>query len=57
MYGNIKEKKLTEKDMRLDCSNIKAEFQKEIDIEHRRINIDSSNPTNSRISTSRMIRS
>ncbi|CAD8161052.1 unnamed protein product [Paramecium pentaurelia] len=41
MYGGNPEKKLTEKDMQLTCQNIREEFQKEIDIEHQRINVDS----------------
>ncbi|CAD8073549.1 unnamed protein product [Paramecium sonneborni] len=41
MYGGIPEKKLTEKDMRLNCQSIRDEFEKEINIEHQRINVDS----------------
>ncbi|KAM3135046.1 hypothetical protein pb186bvf_012870 [Paramecium bursaria] len=41
MYGN-NEKKLTQREMQLTCDNIRQEFNQEIDIEHRRINIDSS---------------
>lgn len=41
MYGANHEKKLTQSDMKMTCDNIRKELEQEIDIEHRRINVDS----------------
>lgn len=41
MYGRIPEKKLTQQDMVLSCANVKHELAHELDVENRRVNVDS----------------